>query len=331
MLGFSLHGAPSISPQLLAVSVILAEDLSRHYGRRRGIDRLNLDIGEGELFGFLGPNGAGKTTTIRLLLGFLRAHSGRASVFGLDAWCHTAKIKRDVGYLPGDLRLYPWFTAHSALKICSQVRGTGLEKYGFELADRFSLELSVPVRKMSRGMRQKLGLVLALAHRPRLLVLDEPTSGLDPLMQDELANCLRELAQAGHTVFFSSHTLSEVEQLCDRVAIVRAGRIVADETLQTLHQRARRSVSIVFDQIETAQRLEPPGFLDIETRDGQRWKCELTGVSGDLIRWAAAQPISDLTIGQPDLESLFRKFYASPGGHEPPVTVETESGDGEGV
>jgi len=294
------------------VSVIIAEKLSRHYGRRRGVDGLNLCIGEGELFGFLGPNGAGKTTTIRLLLGFLRPHSGLATVFGLDAWRRTATIKQEVGYLPGDLRLYPWLNADLALKVFSQVRGTRLCEFGHELAERFSLELTVPVRKMSRGMRQKLGLILALAHRPRLLVLDEPTSGLDPLMQEELGSCLRELARAGHTVFFSSHTLSEVEQLCDRVAIVRAGKIVADETLRALHERARRAVTVIFEEAEMARRVEPPGFLEVCERDGKRWSCELTGAAPDLIRWAAGQALEDITIGRPDLESLFRKFYAGP-------------------
>jgi ABC-2 type transport system ATP-binding protein len=273
---------------------------------------LNLRIREGELFGFLGPNGAGKTTTIRLLLGFLRASSGRATVFGLDSWQSTATLKRDVGYLPGDLRLYPWLNARLALQIFGKVRGMQLEAFGQELATRFALEMTVPVRKMSRGMRQKLGLVLALAHRPRLLVLDEPTSGLDPLMQEQLADCLRQMAREGHTVFFSSHTLSEVEQLCDRVAIVRAGRIVADETLQALRQRARRAVTLIFQDDAQVERIEPPDFLELCQRNGKLWNCELRGPAPDLIRWASGQPIEDVTIGRPDLESLFRKFYNAP-------------------
>ena len=215
------------------MSIITTQALSRRYGRRLGIESANLEIGAGEIFGFLGPNGAGKTTTIRLLLGFLRPTYGCASIIGLDCWQESPRIKREVGYLPGDLRLYPWLTAHRALKIIGLVRGVDLYAAGADLAERFQLELDLPVRKMSRGTRQKLGLVMALAHKPRLLILDEPTSGLDPLMQVELAKCLRELAAVGHTVFFSSHTLSEVEALCDRVAIVRKGRIIADETLDS--------------------------------------------------------------------------------------------------
>ena len=219
------------------MSIIFTEKLSRSYGRRMGIEGVNLDIGEGSIFGFLGPNGAGKTTTIRLLLGFLRPELGRAKIFGLDCWLQSPRIKREIGYLPGDLRLYPWLNTHTALKILGG-RGVMICASGAGLADRFQLEMDLRVRKMSRGMRQKLGLVMALVHKPRLLILDEPTSGLDPVMQDELAGYLRELASDGHTIFFSSHTLSEVESLCDRVAIICRGHIVADETLQSLRVRA---------------------------------------------------------------------------------------------
>jgi ABC-2 type transport system ATP-binding protein len=294
------------------VNVITSRDLSKRYGRRVGIDGINLDIPEGAIFGFLGPNGAGKTTTIRVLLGFLRPSDGRASVFGMDSWRDSPRIKREVGYLPGDLRLYPWLTATTALRIVGRIRGLDLTDSGADLAERFRLELRLPVREMSRGMRQKLGLILAMAHRPRLLVLDEPTSGLDPLMRQELAARLRELASSGRTVFFSSHTLSEVEQLCDRVAIVRQGRIVADEALESLRRRAPRDVTLVFEDAEAARSIQPPDFLVLGERAEDAWRCELKGSAPELVRWAAVQPIRDLTIGPPDLESLFHKFYQSP-------------------
>ena len=293
------------------MNIITTQRLTRRYGRRIGIDQVDLTIPEGEIFGFLGPNGAGKTTTIRLLLGFLKPSDGCASIFGLDCWRASPRIKREVGYLPGDLRLYSWLTGRVALRIFGKVRRVDLTAAGTRLADRFRLDLDLSVRKTSRGMRQKLGIILALVHRPRLLVLDEPTSGLDPLMQQELANCLREMAAQGHTVFFSSHTLSEVEQLCDRVAIVRDGRIVADESLESLRSRARRTVVLFFKDPETASRIQSPEFLTIDERNGNQWHCELTGTAGALIRWAADQPIDDISIGQPDLESLFRKFYQS--------------------
>ena len=291
------------------MKIITAERLSKRYGRRIGIEAVDLAILEGEIFGFLGPNGAGKSTTIRLLLGFLRPSAGRAGIFGLDCWRHSHRIKREVGYLPGDLRLYPWMTVRNAVNIFGQIRGLDLSAAGADLAERFRLELNLPVRKMSRGMRQKLGLILALAHRPRLLVLDEPTSGLDPLMQQELADCLRELASRGHTVFFSSHTLSEVEQLCDRVAIVRDGRIVADETLQALRSRARRAVTLSFANTEVASQVAAPDFLTVQNRSSGQWECELVGSTQALVHWAAEQSLEDISIGQPDLESLFRKYY----------------------
>jgi len=291
------------------MSMIKTEGLSRSYGRRVGVDGVSLDVEEGEIFGFLGPNGSGKTTTIRLLLGFLRPSLGSASVDGLDCWHESSRIKRQVGYLPGDLRLYPWITGQTALKIIGQVRGIDLRASWRDLADRFQLEMDLPARKMSRGTRQKLGLIMALAHKPRLIVLDEPTSGLDPLMQIELANCLRELAGLGHTVFFSSHTLSEVDALCDRVAIVRRGRIIADESLRALRDRARRMVELDFSEKVTADRVQLPEFLKLIRRKGNTFYCELEGKSPPLIDWAARQAIEDMTISQPDLEILFRKYY----------------------
>jgi ABC-2 type transport system ATP-binding protein len=291
------------------MSIIATQQLSKRYGHRTGLDSANLHVGEGEIFGFLGANGAGKTTAIRLLLGFLRPSHGRATIFGLDCWRDSARIKRDVGYLPGDLRLYPWLTPQRALRIVGRVRGLDLRAAGAELAMRFQLEMDLRVRRMSRGTRQKLGLIMALAHKPRLLVLDEPTSGLDPVMQGVLASYLRELASAGHTVFFSSHTLREVETLCDRVAVVRQGRVIADETLQALRGRARRTVELVFANEAAAAGAVLPEFLRPRRRDGQRQFCELEGPAAPLVRWAAQQPLKDVTISPPDLETLFRRFY----------------------
>jgi ABC-2 type transport system ATP-binding protein len=223
--------------------VILVEGLTKHYGPRVGVKGLSLRVPKGCVFGFIGPNGAGKTTTIRLLLGFLRPGAGRAQIFGRDCWRESHLIKREVGYVPGDLRLHPWMTGVDALVVTGRARGLDLAPSGRELASYFELDLTVRVRSMSRGMRQKLGLILALVHEPSLLVLDEPTSSLDPLAQDRLYRRLRALAERGHTVFFSSHVLSEVQDLCDRVAIVRSGVLVADETLETLRSRAKREVA----------------------------------------------------------------------------------------
>ncbi|MHC5023589.1 MAG: ABC transporter ATP-binding protein, partial [Planctomycetota bacterium] len=289
------------------MTIISARNLAKHYGRRIGLGGIDLDVPEGALFGFLGPNGAGKTTAIRILTGFLRPTEGAAHIFGLDCWGRSHVIKRDVGYLPGDLRLYPWMSGGVALRVAGEVRGRDIGDAGRRLARRFDLDLAVRVKKMSRGMRQKLGLILALAHEPRLLLLDEPTSGLDPLMRDVLADLLRERAAAGCTVFFSSHTLSEVEQLCDRVAIVRAGRIVVNESLSSLREQARRSVIIRFERAEDAASLEPPAALEALERSGRQWRAELVGPAPALLGWAAAQALEDIVLGPPDLESLFRR------------------------
>ena len=291
------------------MSLIHLENLTRGYGRRRGIEGISLAVAEGALFGFLGPNGAGKTTTIRVLLGFLRPTGGAAKIFGLDCWRDSKAIKRDLGYVPGDLRLPEWMNGATALSIFGAVRGRDLSAAGRELAGTFDLDLQVRVRAMSRGMRQKLGLILALAHSPRLLVLDEPTSALDPLMQQVLQDLLRRRAAAGHTVFFSSHSLGEVEQLCDRVAIVRDGELVADESLSALRDRAGHDVTIRWRDAAHALTLAPPEFLKLTHREGAVWQGTLDGPAHRLIDFLAGQPVEELNIGRPDLESLFARFY----------------------
>ena len=291
------------------MSLIHLDNLTRRYGSRRGVERVSLSVPEGALFGFLGPNGAGKTTTIRVMLGFLRPTAGVARIFGLDCWRNSKEIKRDTGYIPGDLRLPAWMNGATALSIFGAVRGRDLTASGGELARKFDLDLSVKVREMSRGMRQKLGLILALAHSPRLLVLDEPTSSLDPLMQEVLHKLLRQLATAGHTVFFSSHSLGEVEQLCDRVAIVRDGELVADESLDTLRNRAGHDVTITWASESYALGLAPPEFLNLNRKEGAVWHGTVTGPVHRLVDFLAGKPAADLNIGRPDLESLFRRFY----------------------
>lgn len=293
------------------MSVLRTEQLTRRYGARKGVEAIDLEVGPGEIFGFLGPNGAGKTTTIRLLMGLLKPNSGRAEIAGLDCWSDSARVKREVGYLPGDMRLYPWLTFSAAASIVSRIRHQDISSRATELAERFELEPNLPVRKMSRGTRQKLGLVLAMAHRPRLLVLDEPTSGLDPLMQAELADLVREAAADGQTVFFSSHTLSEVESLCDRVAIVRHGSLVVDESIDVLRDRAPRTVELVYANQEAATSTELPTFLTSKQRRPSGWVCELQGPTPPLIDWASRQPLVDICISRPDLDAVFHSLYHS--------------------
>ena len=291
------------------MGVVELTSLTRRYGRRRGVESIDLSVPEGCLFGFLGPNGAGKTTAIRVMLGLLRPHRGTARIFGRDCWREGRSIRADVGYVPGDLRLYSWMNGNVALRIVEKVRRRGLMAAGVDLAERFDLDLTTKVREMSRGMRQKLGLILALAHNPRLLVLDEPTASLDPLMQVMLQEHLRRLALAGHTVFFSSHSISEVEKLCDRIAIIREGAIVADESLEKLRLRAGHEVTIRFKDTSTAADIVPPPILEVEQRGDITWRGMLSGPVDELIAWLANHPIEDLRIDRPELDTLFRRFY----------------------
>ena len=243
------------------------------------------------------------------MLALLRPTSGRVSIFGMDAWREGPAVRREIGYLPGDVRLYSWLTVKSGLRIVGQARKRDLMAPGLALAEQFDLDIDVRVRNMSRGMRQKLGLILALAHRPKLLVLDEPTSGLDPLMQRLLYRHLRERSSEGATVFFSSHTLSEVEELCDRVAIVRDGVLVAEESVDALRTRAGRQIRLRWGDGYPKDGTTSPPFLQVEKREGRDWQCVLSGSIQQFVRWAATQPLDDLTIGPPDLDTVFRRFY----------------------
>ena len=313
------------------MSVIVAKDLCRTYGSRRGISDVNLTINRGEIFGFLGPNGAGKSTTIRVLMGLLRASSGSARIFEKDCWSEGPTIRRDVGYVAGDARLYSWLTTRRGLQMISKMHGRDLLPNGLQLAERFRLEPDLVVRKMSRGNRQKVAIVLALAHSPQLVILDEPTSGLDPLMQDTLMLCLREMAGAGHTVMFSSHTLSEVETLCDRIAIVRDGRIVEDSTLSALKAQAPRQIVVTLQEQQSASDIQWPSGVDVKYLPNSAAEqtsstvvlmvppalrhrtcvLELLGTSAPFIQWAAGQQFVDVVIGSPALEVLFRRYYES--------------------
>lgn len=294
---------------IASMNVVRTHNLSKSYGARRGISEVTLSIDEGDIYGFLGPNGAGKSTTIRCLLGFLRAGHGTATIFGQDCWSRSHQIKSDVGYVAGDVRLYPWLTAQKAFELVGSIRKRDLTANGCDLARRFRLEPDLPVRKMSRGNRQKLALVLALVHRPKLVILDEPTSGLDPLIQDVLADCLREMASDGHTVFFSSHTISEVENLCDRVAIIRDGSIVVDERISDLKAQSPRTVTLRLSQGISTDSIDWPQYVQVRREFRNECELEIDGPAVEFARWAASQAITDLTIGAPSLEALFRDYY----------------------
>ena len=261
------------------------------------------------VFGFLGPNGAGKTTTIRVLMDFLRPTRGSARLLGLDSRRDAVAIKRRVGYVPGDPALYARLTGTQLLDWFGRLHGGVDARWLDELVERFDLELSRPIRTLSRGNRQKITLVQAFMHRPELLILDEPTSGLDPLLQNEFRELVSEVTTDGATVFLSSHLLDEVQHLCDHVAIVREGRLVTIADVATLRERAVREVTIRFDEVVDAAEFGGiPGVSEVELH-GFTLHCRLTGSADALVKQAAQHRVVDFTSAPPDLPDVFLRFY----------------------
>lgn len=287
---------------------IETKHLCKQYGARTVLHDVCLSVPEGELFGFLGPNGAGKSTTIRILLGLLRGSAGEARVLGVDAWADGPAARREIGYLAGDIRFYDNLTGRQTLEFLNSARGGNCGDEFRRLTRVFDLELDKRVRSYSRGMKQKLGLIQAMMHRPRLLILDEPTNALDPLVRETLYVELRRTAAEGRTVLFSSHTLSEVESLCDEVAIVRTGRLIEHEKISVLRQRAVRKVEISVN----AERplTTPPAGLRVLHLHGGKLSATWVGAVEPLLRWLAANAIDDVIIAPPDLEDLFMAYYS---------------------
>ena len=296
-----------------AAPPIALESVTKHYRGGGGIEDVTFEVERGEVFGFLGPNGAGKTTTIRLLLDLIRPEAGKVALFGLDARRSSVAIRRRIGYLPGDLALYDRLTARELLTHFAHLRGGPPWAETEELAARFDLELDRPIRALSKGNRQKVGLVQALMGDPQLLILDEPTSGLDPLVQHQVHALMREVAADGRTVFLSSHVLSEVGDVADRVGLIREGRVVAVQRVEDLR---RRSVHLVeatgktpFDADAFAR---VPGVVRRDLR-GVTAHLEVSGGIDPVVRALAGYELDDLSIREPSLEELFLAFYQGDG------------------
>jgi ABC-2 type transport system ATP-binding protein len=296
----------------ISSAAVHTESLCKRYGDTVALDALNLTVNEGEVYGYLGPNGSGKTTTIRLLLGLHRPSGGRAELFGLDAWSDPVRAHRRVAYVAGEPFLWPSLTSAETFEFLARVHGGTDVPYRDVLVDRFQLDTSKKIRALSKGNRQKVQLIAALAIRADLLLLDEPTSGLDPLMEVAFRECVNEAKQRGQTVFLSSHILSEVEALCDRVGILRAGRLVDEGTLAELRHLAAQTVEVTFaGQAPTLSSLEG---VQVQSAGPNALRFEVTGSIGPLIAALSEHPIATLTSREPSLEEIFLHHYDSPDG-----------------
>ncbi len=290
------------------MDAIKTDNLTKHYGKARGIEQVNLTVAEGEFFGFIGPNGAGKSTTIRTLLGLIRPTSGRASVLGLDIVRDREKILDRIGYLPSEAVFYSGMRVKDILKLSADMRKKDCRETSGLLCQRLQLDVSRKADELSFGNRKKAAIVCALQHDPALLILDEPTSGLDPLMQKEFFEILWERNKAGTTVFLSSHILSEIQRNCTRAAIIREGRVIACDSVEALSQTGARRItvhgSVTLDKLE--------GIRD-RTDSEEAVSFLYSGDMNSLLQVLAAGRISDLSVSEPDLEEIFMHYYEKGG------------------
>ncbi len=290
------------------MEAIKTERLTKYYGKARGIEGLDLTVEQGEFFGFIGPNGAGKSTTIRTLLGLIAPTGGRAEVLGRAVGKEKEAILREVGYLPAEAVFYPGMKVKEILKLSADLRGKDCAAEAKRLCERLELDPNRRAEELSFGNRKKVGIVCALQSEPRLLILDEPTGGLDPLMQRAFFEILRERNRQGTTVFLSSHVLSEVQRNCSRAAVIRAGRIIACDSVEALAQTNAKRVSFR----GSAELSELPGIRDLRT-EGESVSFLYTGELNALLGRLAAGKLRDLSLTEPDLEEIFLHYYEKGG------------------
>jgi ABC-2 type transport system ATP-binding protein len=288
--------------------VIQTEQLTKWYGQSRGIEEIDLSVEKGEVFGFLGPNGSGKTTTIRILLDFIRASSGRARLFGMDTHTDSIQIRSRIGYLPGEYGMYEKMTAVEYLQFLESLRRDKEPPLRDKLIERFGLDTSRRIKSSSHGTKQKLALVQAFMHDPELLILDEPTNGLDPLVQQQFYELIHELKERGKTVFLSSHVLSEVERVCDRVAILRQGKLVALHEIAELKKFRLKRIEVVFKQEldESMFRLEGVRKIEKNAHTIRLW---VDANINPILRTLSEYPIDNISCQDARLEDIFLEYY----------------------
>jgi ABC-2 type transport system ATP-binding protein len=291
--------------------VLMTQGLRKSYGRVPALRGVNLEVRRGEIFGFLGPNGAGKTTTIRCLLDLIRPDGGTARVLGIDPQADPVAVQARTGYLPGELRLNDNLTAERQLRFLGAMRGGTVDwEYVRHLALRLELDLGRPIKNLSKGNKQKVGVVQALMHRPELLMLDEPTSGLDPLMQQQVLGLIQQARTDGATVFFSSHVMSEVQAVADRVAMIRQGEIVEVAETGALIRRALRQATVQFQEpVDSSALGAVPGVTLLGRDDGTSVTLQVEGDMDRLIKALGAYPVRDLETDRPSLEEVFLAYY----------------------
>ena len=289
---------------------IRTEELTKHYGDVKALIDLDLSVERGEIFGFLGPNGAGKTTMIRTILDEIRPTSGKATIVGLDSHADSVEIRNYIGYVPGDLALYPNLTGKDTITYFANLRGGVDWSYVDDLADRLDADLSKKVGDLSSGNRQKVGLIQAFMNKPEVLIMDEPSSGLDPLMQREFQSLMREVIANGSTVFLSSHTLSEVQRVADRVGIIRHGKLIALEAVADLRSKGIRKVELIFDTPVDGAIFEPlPGVGDVAVQN-HHVTLSFTGQMETLLRVVTERyTLLDISTQEADLEEIFLTYY----------------------
>lgn len=290
--------------------VIDITDLSKYYGKTMGIEHVSLEIGEGEIFGFIGPNGAGKSTTIRILMNMIFPTSGSARIMGMDVISETKKIKSKVGYIPSDANAYSSMDVYEFLSYCIhfyQVQNA--ERRIVELSKLFELDLKRKIAELSMGNRKKVSIVQSLLHSPKLLIIDEPTTGLDPLMQSIFFELLRSENQKGMTIFFSSHILNEVQMLCKRVAIIKEGKIIQLEDIETLRKKQLKKVYIEFENQNNRENFTIPGIESVIIRPDNIISFMYSGNMNELVSLLSGNKIKNLMIEEPSLEEIFMHYY----------------------